>query len=61
MERAKAGETAMELAEYYGVNKATIYRTLHKLGFYYYEVDEEAIIAAVKAGEKQEDISHIED
>lgn len=55
--KAKSGTSASELAEYYGVNKATIYRTIHKLGFYYYEVDEEAIISAAKLGLRQADIA----
>lgn len=55
--KAKSGVSALNLAEYYGVNKATIYRTLHKLGFYYYEVDEEAIVLAAKAGLRQAEIA----
>ncbi len=55
--KAKSGTSAVELAKYYGVNKATIYRTIHKLGFYYYEVDEDAIISAAKSGLRQADIA----
>lgn len=57
LEKAKQGIPATELAKFYGVNKATIYRTLHKLGFYYYEVDEEAVAEAAKSGMKQGDIA----
>lgn len=55
--KAKAGISANELAEYYGVNKATIYRTIHKLGFYYYEVDEDAVVSLAQSGVKQSEIA----
>lgn len=57
LEKAKHGVPATELAKYYGVNKATIYRTLHKLNFYYYEVDEESVVDAAMSGMKQADIA----
>lgn len=57
LEKAKSGIPATDLAEYYGVNKATIYRTIHKLGFYYYELEEDAIIEAAQMGKHQKDIA----
>lgn len=57
LEKAQSGINANELAEYYGVNKATIYRTLHKLGFYYNDIDEDAVVEAAISGTRQEDIA----
>lgn len=57
LEKAKNNVSAIDLAEIYDVNVATIYRTLHKLGFYYYEVDEEAVVMDALSGVKQADIA----
>lgn len=57
LENAKQGIPATELATRYGVNKATIYRTLHKLNFYYYDIDEDAIVETAQSGMKQADIA----
>lgn len=47
---AKSGVSAKELATRYNVHKATIYRTLHKLGFYYNYIDNDYIIEQAMLG-----------
>lgn len=58
LEKAKQKVPAVELAQLFDVNVATIYRTLHKLGFYYYEIDEESVIQDALLGMKQEAIAN---
>lgn len=41
LKMAQKGIKAQEIADTFGVNKATIFRTLHKLGFYYHVSQEE--------------------
>lgn len=53
---AKSGYTAIELADKFNVHKATILRTLHKLGFYYYRKDNE-IINLAENGFSNKDIA----
>lgn len=53
---AKSGISAKELAKKFNVHKATIYRTLHKLGFYYYKNDKQ-ILDLVNQGLSNKDIS----
>lgn len=54
---AKSGVDAKELAARYGVHKATIYRTLHKLGFFYYADHSEEILFLAASGLKNEQIA----
>lgn len=54
---AMDGIPATELARIFAVNIATVYRTLHKLGFYYNDRDEEAIISDIMSGMKQRDVA----
>jgi transposase len=58
LEKAKQKVPAVELAQLFDVNVATIYRTLHKLGFYYYEIDEESVIRDALLGMRQEEIAN---
>ena len=46
---AKSGMSADELALKFSVNKATVFRTLHKLGFYYH-VSQDDILRLAKDG-----------
>lgn len=46
---AKSGMPADELALKFSVNKATVLRTLHKLGFYYH-VSQDAILRLARSG-----------
>lgn len=55
---AKNGVSADELATRYGVNKATIFRTLHKCGFYY-RTDHKEILDLAKSGLKNKEIAKI--
>lgn len=41
LKMAQKGIKAQEIADVFNVNKATIFRTLHKLGFYYHASQEE--------------------
>jgi group I intron endonuclease len=41
LKMAQKGIKAQEIADTFGINKATIFRTLHKLGFYYHASQEE--------------------
>lgn len=54
---AKSGVDAKELAARYGVHKATIYRTLHKLGFFYYADRSEEILSLAASGTSNEKIA----
>lgn len=49
LELARSGVKAAELAKQFGVNKATIFRTLHHLGFYY-RPKHETLISMVESG-----------
>lgn len=55
---AKSGCTAIELADRFNVHQATILRTLHKLGFYYYRKDNE-IINLAERGLSNKDIADV--
>lgn len=55
---AKDGMTAEELANRCGVNRATIFRTLHKLGFYYH-ADKQTILRLAESGLQHREIAEI--
>lgn len=54
---AQNGVNAKDLAERYGVHKATIYRTLHKLGFFYYVDRSNEILSLAANGMKNGEIA----
>lgn len=56
---AKSGTTAKEIANIYHVNEFTVLRTLHRLGFYYHQVDEKQILSLSKKGLKNSEIAKI--
>lgn len=56
LDMAKCGIDSHEIAKVFGVNKATVIRTLHKLGFYYH-VDRQRVYALSKAGMANKDIA----
>ena len=56
---AKSGVSASTLAKQYNVNKATIFRTSHKLGFYYYAIDEQKVIQLACGGMPQTQIAKL--
>lgn len=55
---AKSGSSADSLAKRFNVNKATIFRTLHKLGFYYH-VDPDKVLELAESGKSNKEISDI--
>ena len=57
LEYAKQGLTSIEIADIYGVNKATVLRFLHKSGFRYYGADVEKIKEMVCLGKTNKDIA----
>lgn len=56
LQMAINGVTAEEIGKKFSVNKATVFRTLHKLGFYYH-VNQKEIIKLVEAGMTNKEIA----
>lgn len=56
---ANDGISAQELAERFGVHRATISRTLHKLGFYFYESHEQEILELSSQGKTNKEIASL--
>jgi DNA-binding CsgD family transcriptional regulator len=55
---AKSGKSTQEIAEMFFVNKATVIRTLHKLGFYYH-TDPDKVLELSEAGKSNKEIAKI--
>lgn len=58
LQLAKSGMCAQELADKFGVNKATVFRTLHKLGFYYH-ADPDDVIRLADEGKTYQEIADL--
>lgn len=58
LQMARNGTGAQELAELFGVNKATIFRTLHKLGFYY-RANPNEVLRLAQEGKTYKEISEL--
>lgn len=53
---AKHGKNAIEISKLYGVNKMTVLRTLHSLGFWYYGINLELLKYMVEQGKSNKEI-----
>ena len=56
---ANDGMSVQELADRFGVHKATISRTLHKLGFYFYGSHEQEILELGSQGKTNKEIASL--
>ena len=59
LELAKKGKSGNELSKIYNVNKATIFRTLHRIGFYYNYFSDEYMLELYKNGKEIKEIAKI--
>lgn len=58
---AKQGKSAIEISKLYNVNKSTVLRTLHSLGFWYYGMDLELLKSMVEKGKSNKEIARVFD